>query len=736
MNIHKAVKAGDLEAIRAWLQSGEPIDARDAEGHTPFLLAIRYAEGEAFHLLLEAGADPEACNDQGMNALSLAAAQGMLSMVRVLLERGADVNQGDASHMTPLMGAAASGHTALVRLLLEAGAEREARDKEGHTALKWARLLRQRQVINLLKQDPIDPPEPLGPAELAIAARTGDAAWIAECLAHGVPVDTPNENGLTPLMEAAEHNQRHAIEVLLAAGADPYRPSPNGFNPIIMASNQVRALRPFRAAGVDLDRLSAGDITPLMYAAQNGFHEVVQYLVAAGVDLHVRDAQGQTALDRAAANHQKNVAAFLKEKMGLAAAGPPLSQKAIQKKKTEGRALIKAANKGNLADIRALLDQGVPIDSRDGDDYTPLMRAAEHGQLEACRVLLEAGADAHAISSYTGIDALYIACADGNLAIARELLSRGVSLAARKSGPSDLGYTPLMAAVLSGNLELVRHLVEAGADVNAVARTGDTALKWAKEQRQQAIYAYLKQQGARPKTPVKASSRTLPAPVEPANPSDPMQVLRAEVKNFPHAAARDAFQEVLRYLAQAIGKEPTESSRRPGSYKLALTQKRVCTLADHFQHTRPTFRPARVEQEVHCIAELLGRLQQEMRGRGALLTVDALWNIDEPIKLRLYPTTNPYAVLAACGTNGANYGISTARVIAWLRQMHKTHPFVLTSCAHDSLAGDFLEPVFDARDLARKMYKFCPDIVDQGTETLQALARSLRRSQCFFFWWD
>jgi hypothetical protein len=68
--------------------------------------------------------------------------------------------------------------------------------------------------------------------------------------------------------------------------------------------------------------------------------------------------------------------------------------------------------------------------------------------------------------------------------------------------------------------------------------------------------------------------------------------------------------------------------------------------------------------------------------------------------------------------------------------MEKTHPFVLTGCGQDFLAGKFLRPVADAPKLARRMYSFCRDIVDQGTQTVPALAQELRDSQAFFFWWD
>jgi hypothetical protein len=50
--------------------------------------------------------------------------------------------------------------------------------------------------------------------------------------------------------------------------------------------------------------------------------------------------------------------------------------------------------------------------------------------------------------------------------------------------------------------------------------------------------------------------------------------------------------------------------------------------------------------------------------------------------------------------------------------------------------GRFLSEVRDADALARRFYKFCPDIVEQGTETVEVLARELRESQRIYCWWD
>ena len=76
-------------------------------------------------------------------------------------------------------------------------------------------------------------------------------------------------------------------------------------------------------------------------------------------------------------------------------------------------------------------------------------------------------------------------------------------------------------------------------------------------------------------------------------------------------------------------------------------------------------------------------------------------------------------------------------MIVWLRELEKTHPFVLTACGRDFLAGRFLVPVTDAGPLAKRMVDFCPDLLDgDALDSPEALAQGLAGSQAMFFWWD
>jgi Domain of unknown function (DUF4253) len=106
-----------------------------------------------------------------------------------------------------------------------------------------------------------------------------------------------------------------------------------------------------------------------------------------------------------------------------------------------------------------------------------------------------------------------------------------------------------------------------------------------------------------------------------------------------------------------------------------------------------------------------------------------------PDRVGLLPTTDKYAVMAALETNGDNYDIGTAGVIAWMKELEQEQPYVLTGIGFDYMEGNFTSPVKDPAGMARRMYQFCPDIVDQGVETVAALANDLKKGT-LYFWWD
>ena len=134
-------------------------------------------------------------------------------------------------------------------------------------------------------------------------------------------------------------------------------------------------------------------------------------------------------------------------------------------------ALIQSAYDGKLAEVEILVAKGAAVNLQDKKKRTPLILAASNGHTPVVEFLLSKGADINARDS-GGQTALLYACKRSFNETAAFLLKNGaeVNVQSKKKG-----VTALMLAAVSGNVELVRMLLEHGADANLTDIFGRTA---------------------------------------------------------------------------------------------------------------------------------------------------------------------------------------------------------------------------------------------------------------------
>ena len=407
-----------------------------------------------------------------------------------LLEQHVAVNASQADGTTPLHWAVRGDDLELVRLLLRAGAKPNAANRYGVTPLSLAALNRSPAIVHALLDAGADPNAPLpdGQTILMTAARAGHADVVQALLDFGAYADAREAlAGETALMWAAHENHSDAARALVAYGAD------------INARSNALKFSQFKFGDGIVARptvLPKGGWTPLMYAARQNAIAAAKALADAGADLNLTDPDGTSALVLAIINAHYDLAGVLIDKgadtnvadvSGMPALYAAADMHTLDE--TVGRPNPKPHSALDSPDIiKALLADGAnpnarlkaPIldrvhndgDANLGEGSTPLMRAAKDADIEVMRLLLDHGAD------------LTLANAKGTTA-----LMYAASRAPGFRGTPNRGSE--QDALLAINLCLER-----GAAINAIDRTGQSAMHLAAAQAEDSIVKLLAAKGA------------------------------------------------------------------------------------------------------------------------------------------------------------------------------------------------------------------------------------------------
>ncbi|XP_071115744.1 putative ankyrin repeat protein RF_0381 [Haliotis cracherodii] len=172
----------------------------------------------------------------------------------------------------------------------------------------------------------------------------------------------------------------------------------------------------------NINAMDKDKMTPVMFAASSGHREVFDLLVRKGANLSLSDVTGDNILHL-------------------------------------------ACNGENVDIVKYVLTQNiVDINSRDADEWTPVMATAYNGDKGVFDVLVEAGADLSLLNNNEE-DIFYLACEGGNVEIIKYLLTQGNVDINRK----QYGSTTVMEAALANNKVVFDFLVKEGADLSLLS---------------------------------------------------------------------------------------------------------------------------------------------------------------------------------------------------------------------------------------------------------------------------
>ena len=392
--LHWAVERDDLEMADLLIRGGARVDARTREGVMPLQLAAVNGSAQMLDRLLKAGADPNApLTGAGDTAIMMAARTGKPESIRVLVEAGANVNvKENWGGTTALMWAVSEGHLDAARALVAAGADVNARSN--YVAAANGRGFEGRTPV-ANRNDPRTEEFASGwLTPLTLAAREGDVELTRILLDAGADVNTVAGDGKTALAVAAFNGNYEVASLLVDRKADVNKADAQRFTPLFWAvdrrnmetapnfpwmvtADPMPLIRKLLDAGANPNalvnntpraRMREGSprivfATALMRAAFAADLELVKLLLERGADPKILSRDNESMLSAAA-----------------------------------GLAFIHGYHRGKspeerLQVVKLFVELGNDVNWADDYGITPLMAAANYGNVPIIQFLIDAGAD-------------------------------------------------------------------------------------------------------------------------------------------------------------------------------------------------------------------------------------------------------------------------------------------------------------------------------------------------------
>jgi ankyrin repeat protein len=400
---------------------------------------VHHDDAELVARLLAAGASVAVANDYGATPMSEAAVAADAAMLEKLLAAGADVESPNADGQTALMIVARTSRVDAAQALLRRGANVNAAEQwRGQTALMWASAQRQPAMVKALVEAGAD-----------VNARSKINNWQRQVTAEPRAIYRP-AGGLTPLLYAAREGC-------------------------------VECARHLAEGGANLNLADPEEVSPLLLSVLNGHFDLAAYLIQRGASPGKWDWYGRTPLyaavdmntiprggrpDRPSLDTTTSLQII--EQLLAAGANPNPQLKLAPPFRDIGNdrgldglltigttPLLRAAKALDAPAIRLLLDHGANLNLANTRGITPVMAAAGLGSTDA---------DTRGI--YTTEDVQ-----QRSIESLKLLIAAGASI---NTKDAQRGLTPLHEAARWGWNDVVRFLVEQGADLHAKDLKGMT----------------------------------------------------------------------------------------------------------------------------------------------------------------------------------------------------------------------------------------------------------------------
>ncbi len=444
------------------IESGIELKSNDEYWNSPLFEAATTGNSEIVKLLLEKGVDPNYQDYAGMSALYYAVDNGHLNIVELLLDNGAKIDMRDGyEDQTPLCVAVKYENFAIVELLVNRGADPKAHLVTHHLDLaaninddKIKELIykargltdNEYELYNAVKSGDVKKVNELltektkamicpyyNQTLLHVAAHFGHLDIVKILIQMNCDIDAKDSSNRTPLTETIRDKHSNVAEYLIDRGADVNIITKDKYTALYWAifNDMADTVKLIIKSGIDKQILQS----EFAYALRKANMEVVEAFIVAGADVDILDEQGYTVLINAVHSGNLNLVKKLVE-MGLNVNQPndegwtpllhSMENPDITKflyehgadpcvKNNRGDTVfLNACMYGMIWLIKDLIEKKPAlIDEKGENGWSSLHYAAWHGRVEASRLLLEKGADLHALDD-SGKTPLDLAVSQGN----------------------------------------------------------------------------------------------------------------------------------------------------------------------------------------------------------------------------------------------------------------------------------------------------------------------------------
>jgi len=450
-NIQKLILAGKSDEAQELFQAKIDVNNTDENGNTPLHAAAQVNDSDLVRFLILKGADTELKNNLGETPLHVAIKNKSVRSAEIL-GTASNVFSKDGTGKTVLELGMAAGTTFFDALITPATAE--LKDANGRTIVHYFATTRNQAAIDdcIKKKLPLSQEDNDGRTPLSICYENTDNLDSIRMAASLILADATPVRGLFSYFEDAVKTRNPSMRF------------DDGQTPLHMATilGQTGIVRYLIERGASTKAKDVSGATPLHEAIRYGRTEIAKYLLDAGADSNAQDSLGKTPmLIITPQDSRAELYTMLLEHGSNPNAKDLYGDTPLH---------IATITGTNTSILDKLIAAGADINERNKKGVTPLLLAIEHKWTEHISYYARAGADIHA-EDMEGNTPLTKGL-EGGFEIITKLINAG-----NCTSRDSYGNTPLHIAIeKNAHAELIKYIIDCGADVNARNRYGDAPL--------------------------------------------------------------------------------------------------------------------------------------------------------------------------------------------------------------------------------------------------------------------